>query len=200
MTRVVMAIGPVTLLLLTAGCVDLPVSDSRDPYGGYGNDGYRTYPDYDEEVVRDEHRHYPCDQLEDRIRFDKQKIATIDPSKHHKALQWYRDDLDNARRDRERCRDERDDRRDWQREERRDWERDRERERERERDRALQQQQDRQRQEQQMRAQCDKIRDRIRYDQQQVATIDASKHHKALQWFKDDIQNAERDLQRCGGR
>jgi hypothetical protein len=46
---------------------------------------------------------------------------------------------------------------------------------------------------------CRKVDDRIRYDRQQIATIDPSKHHKALQWYKDDLANAERDRSRCRG-
>lgn len=183
---------------LATGCIEVPVSDSPYHDGGYQNEGSRDYPDYDEAEYREEHKHYPCSKLEERIRFDRDKIATTDPAKHHKALQWYKDDLENARRDRERCRDERDDRGDWYHE--RNRERDREQEHERERDRAQQEERDRQRQQDQQRANCDKIRDRIRNDQHQIATIDASKHHKALQWFKDDLVNAERDLQKCGGR
>jgi hypothetical protein len=185
--------------MLAAGCIDIPVSDSRYPDGGYRDDGYRAYPDYDETQYEQEHRHFPCSQLEERIRFDKDKIATTDPSKHHKALQWFKDDLENARRDRERCRDERDDRGGWDRE--RDRERERDRDRDRDRDRAREQERERQNQQERARAECDKIRDRIRNDQHQVATIDVSKHHKAQQWFKDDLRNAERDLQqKCGGR
>lgn len=185
---------------LLAGCIGVPVSDSGYPDGGYRDEGYRGYPDYDDVDVQEEHRHYPCDKLEARIRYDKEKIATIDPSKHHKALQWYEDDLENARRDREQCREERrdydrdrDDRdRDRERERRRQWEEDRDRERRAE--------QDRQRREGEARARCAQIRDRIRNDQHQIATIDASQHHKALQWYKDDLVNANRDLAReCGG-
>lgn len=181
---------------MAAGCIEVPLSDSTYGNGGYRNEGYRDYPDYDEAEYQQEHQHYPCSKLEDRIRFDRDKIATTDPTKHHKALQWYKDDLENARRDREQCHDERRDRRDDDREH----EHDRERDRDRDRDRARQEERDRQRQQDQARANCDKIRDRIRNDQHQIATIDVSKHHKAQQWFKDDLVNAQRDLQRCGGR
>lgn len=38
--------------------------------------------------------------LVDRMRFDRQKIQEIEPTgRHRKALQWYKDDLGNARRD-----------------------------------------------------------------------------------------------------
>jgi hypothetical protein len=150
--------------------------ESPYPEGGYG--GYGGY-DEDERVWESEHRRYSCDQVEGRIRYDRDKIASIDPTKHHKALQWYKDDLQNAERDRYECRDyfrERHEQSDWER---------------RENLREQQAQQERQRE------QCAKIQQRIAYDRQQVATIDPSKHHKALQWFKDDLRNAERDLASC---
>ena len=38
-------------------------------------------------------------QLMDRLRFDREKINEIAPTgRHRKALQWYKDDLQNARR------------------------------------------------------------------------------------------------------
>ena len=170
---------------LAQGCSDL--TDSGRGRGPWDDGGYREYPergydDSDERLWGSEHRSYPCDQVEGRIRYDREKISSIDPSQHHKALQWYKDDLQNAERDREGCRDyfhERHEQEDWQR---------RENQREAEAQRERQQQQ------------CAKIQDRIRYDRQQIATIDPSKHHKALQWFKDDLRNAERDLDNCHRR
>jgi hypothetical protein len=46
-----------------------------------------------------------CAQIEDRIDLDRGKIDEIEPTgRHRDALQWYRDDLVNARRDLDRCR------------------------------------------------------------------------------------------------
>ena len=166
---------------LTQACVDVPLAGS-----GLSSDrNPDRYPDYDRaydderEWEGREHRRYSCGEIRDRIRFDQDKIATIDPSKHHKALQWYKDDLRNAENDMEGCRDEwrraeeeRQD--DWRRRERRDDER-----------------------REQQRQQCAKIEDRIRFDRDKIATTDPSQHPKALQWYKDDLRNAERDLQSC---
>jgi hypothetical protein len=45
---------------------------------------------------------------------------------------------------------------------------------------------------------CWAIRDRIRYDRDQVEKIEPTGgHHKAMQWYKDDIQNARNDLRTC---
>jgi hypothetical protein len=171
--------------LLVQGCLG-------GPGGGLSDDGYRDYPEvhdypdrplydgpygyYDDdderEWARREHRRYGCAEIGDRIRYDREKIRTIDPSKHHKALQWYKDDLRNAERDRDRCRAEIESRHQRRQVEER----------------------------QQRRGECRKIRDRIRFDQQKIATTDPSKHHKALQWYKDDLRNAERDLQNCRSR
>lgn len=47
-----------------------------------------------------------CGEILDRIDNDRGKIAEIAPTgRHRKALQWYRDDLQNAHRDLNRCRD-----------------------------------------------------------------------------------------------
>ena len=49
--------------------------------------------------------HGRCASIEDRIDNDRQKVREIEPTgRHRDALQWYRDDLDNARRDLDRCR------------------------------------------------------------------------------------------------
>jgi hypothetical protein len=46
-----------------------------------------------------------CGEILDRMRFDGAKIREIEPTgRHRKALQWYRDDLGNARNDLDRCR------------------------------------------------------------------------------------------------
>jgi hypothetical protein len=46
-----------------------------------------------------------CAQIEDRINLDHEKIEEIEPTgRHRDALQWYRDDLVDARRDLDHCR------------------------------------------------------------------------------------------------
>ncbi len=46
-----------------------------------------------------------CAEIEDRINLDHDKIDQIEPTgRHRDALQWYRDDLVNARHDLDRCR------------------------------------------------------------------------------------------------
>lgn len=186
---------------LTQGCIDIPVSGSglrqdpyyderRYPYGQrrYPEDDYGGYPE-----VEREHDHYPCSKVDERIRYDRQKIATIDPSEHHKALQWYKDDLQNALRDKEHCRRE---------EHGREWESERahRREEERRRDREAERARERERDQARAQAECQKNRERIRYDQQKLAQIPPEQHKKAAQWYRDDIRNAERDLQRGGCR
>jgi len=160
------------------GCIDIPIADSGDtsPWGL----GSSTYPDYDrgydyddERAWEREHRRYGCSDVENRIRYDRAKLASIDPSKHHKAAQWYRDDLSDAERDREECR------RQW------DWQRKRDRDRRDDDGRADQ------------RADCAKIRSRIASDRAKLKEINPSKHHKAAQWYQDDLRNAERELAAC---
>jgi hypothetical protein len=91
----------------------------RDRRWRYGRD-YRDYRDYDDWGWR--RRHYDRDyryghpyygnygysgrndpgyaKLMDRMRNDQAKIAEIEPTgRHRKALQWYKDDLNNAERD-----------------------------------------------------------------------------------------------------
>ena len=181
---------------LVAACTDLANTgsaltsegypDSRDPY--YGRDPY-SGPDpyynrgngYGQEREWETQAHPPinCAQLGDRIRLDRQKIAEIDPAKHHKALQWYRDDLQNAERDRDQCRDY-----EWYPQQRRE--------------EARHEEQRRQQAEiQRQQAKCQQIADRMRIDRAKIAEIDPQKHHKALQWYKDDLRNAERDMQSC---
>ncbi len=46
-----------------------------------------------------------CSSIAGRIGFNQRKIVEITPTgRHRRALQWYRDDLANARRDLYRCR------------------------------------------------------------------------------------------------
>ena len=46
-----------------------------------------------------------CGEIMDRMRFNRAKIREIEPTgRHRKALQWYKEDSDNARRDLDRCR------------------------------------------------------------------------------------------------
>jgi Spy/CpxP family protein refolding chaperone len=46
-----------------------------------------------------------CGEILDRMRFNRAKIREIEPTgRHRKALQWYKDDTDNARKDLDRCR------------------------------------------------------------------------------------------------
>jgi hypothetical protein len=181
---------------LMAGCTELAnmgsgltssgYPDSSDPY--YGRDPYSGRDpyygrgiEYGEEREWETRAHPPidCAHIGDRIRLDRQKIAEIDPAKHHKALQWYRDDLQNAERDRDQCRDY-------------EWYRHRQREEARHEE-QLRQQAEIQRQQ----AKCQQIADRMRIDRAKIAEIDPQRHHKALQWYKDDLRNAERDMQSC---
>jgi hypothetical protein len=168
---------------LTPGCLEGPGlgPSGLGGTGGYG--GSSIYDDDEAEWERREHQRYACSEIDDRIDYDRAKIDEISPTgRHKKALQWYRDDLRNAERERERCRDagytgwrkekrERREDKQWQREE-----------------------QERRRQEQAK--ECDKMRERIRFDQSKANEIAATgRHKKALQWYKDDIANAQRYLQ-----
>ena len=154
--------------------------DSRD--SGYGRDpNYGRGYDYGQEREWETRAHPPinCAEISDRIRLDRQKIAEIDPAKHHKALQWYRDDLQNAERDGQQCREYQ-----WYEHQQREG--------------ARHEEQQRQQAEiQRQRAKCQQIADRMRIDRAKIAEIDPAKHHKALQWYKDDLRNAERDNQSC---
>lgn len=187
------AVAAVLAAALTQACIEVPVSGPGlrdDPY--YDSQRYPEEYGWYPEVER-EHDHYPCSKLDERIRYDRQKIATIDPSRHHKALQWYEDDLQNALRDKQHCRGE-------ERERQRDWERERQRNRQRERDLEAQRERERQRAQARAQAECQKNRERIRFDQAKLAQIPPGRHQKAAQWYRDDIRNAERDLQRGGCR
>ncbi len=45
---------------------------------------------------------------------------------------------------------------------------------------------------------CGAIHQRIHYDRDQAHEIEPTgRHKKALQWYRDDIQNAENDLHTC---
>jgi hypothetical protein len=85
--------------------------------------GWRRHHDHDDgdddwwkDHQRDEWRHHRrrhdrddtdarCGEIMDRMRFNNSKIREIEPSgRHRKALQWYRDDNVNARKDLDRCR------------------------------------------------------------------------------------------------
>jgi hypothetical protein len=171
---------------LVAGCV--PVSTGGPPLS---NDAY-GYPDYAREREYQEerewearaHQHYACADIGDRIAYDRQKISEIAPTgRHQKALQWYRDDLQNAERDAEGCRDYR-----WgeRRRQEEEW-------RARQEDEQARRARDRQR--------CEQIEQRIRFDRAKIDEIDPTgRHQKAEQWYRDDLQNAQRDLASCRGR
>ena len=170
---------------LTPGCIEgLDLGPSS--LGGDG--GYRSsstyYEDEDEaQWERREHLRYACSEIDDRIDYDRAKIDEISPTgQHKKALQWYRDDLHNAERDREKCRDA--GFTGWQ-----------QQKRERREDQQWQHEEQERRKQEQAR-ECDKMRERIRFDQSKVNEIaPTGQHKKALQWYKDDIANAQRYLQ-----
>ena len=46
-----------------------------------------------------------CGKIIDRIEYDRSKIDEIEPGRHEKAKQWYIDDIRNAERDLDRCRE-----------------------------------------------------------------------------------------------
>jgi hypothetical protein len=169
---------------VTPGCIeglDLGPS-SLGGSGGYG--GSSPYYDEDEaEWERREHQRYACSEIADRIDYDRAKIDEISATgRHLKALQWYRDDLRNAEREREKCREA--GYTGWQQEKR-----------ERREDKQWQREEQERRRQEQAR-ECDKMRERIRFDQSKVNEIaPTGRHKKALQWYKDDIANAQRYLQ-----
>jgi len=79
--------SPFVAVVLLAGSMSAGCAESRDRWA------YRRYADR------------RCAQIEDRIDFDHAKIEEIEPTgRHRDALQWYRDDLVDARRDLDRCR------------------------------------------------------------------------------------------------
>lgn len=165
------------------GCANVPTGGPGYPGTASGYPDYAREREYEDEREWEtrQHQHYACAEIGDRIAVDRQKIDEIAPTgRHKKALQWYRDDLDNARRDAEGCRD-------YRGEERR---REQEVWHEREEDERARREQERQR--------CAQIEQRIRFDQQKIAEIDPTgRHQKAEQWYRDDIKNAQRDLASC---
>jgi hypothetical protein len=61
---------------------------------------HKHHKDGDEAYREDER----CADIRDRIHFDRSKIHEIEPTgRHRKALQWYKDDLGNAKKDLDRC-------------------------------------------------------------------------------------------------
>jgi DNA repair ATPase RecN len=186
-------------LTLTSACSELANTasglgggtypDSRDPYYGSPDPYYGRDPYYRPGYGYGQDREYEtlaappvdCAKINDRIRFDRQKIAEITPTgQHRKALQWYKDDLQNAERDRDQCGAYES----YQR---------------RQREQARHEEQRRQQAEiQRQHAKCQQIADRIRYDQAKITEITPTgQHRKALQWYKDDLKNAQRDMQAC---
>ncbi len=178
--RLIVSLFAAFAAALMSGCTELAnmgsgltssgYPDSRDPYYGGGpysgrDPSYGRGIDYDQEREWETQARPPvdCAHIGDRIRLDRQKIADIDPAKHPKALQWYRDDLQNAERDRDQCRDYEFYRR-QQREEARHEE-------------QMRQQAEIRRQQ----AKCQQIVDRMRIDRAKIAEIDPQKHPKALQ-------------------
>ena len=45
-----------------------------------------------------------CGAIHERIRYDSERVRQIDPAKHPKARQWYKDDIHNAENDLRSCR------------------------------------------------------------------------------------------------
>jgi hypothetical protein len=170
---------------------DLPIdSGNSQPWdgggrGGYGGGGggYGGYPDYDRGYqVEDEraweraHEHYSCAEVQRRLDYDRQKLSGIDPSKHHKAAQWYRDDIYEAEQDWHEC----------QREHRLEADHRRQEEERYAHEAAANAQ-----------AACAKLRSRVANDRAKLAEIDPSKHHKAAKYYQDDLHDAERQLAAC---
>jgi hypothetical protein len=58
-----------------------------------------------EERGREEAFRARCGRIIDRIENDRAKIDEIDPAQHPRARQWFIDDLHNAERDLDRCRE-----------------------------------------------------------------------------------------------
>ena len=158
---------------------DLPIDSGGSEGWGGGGYGGSSYPDYDRGyAIEDErawdraHEHYSCADVERRLRYDRAKLSGIDASKHHKAAQWYRDDIDDAEQDWHECQRAYD-------HHRRDDER---RARDAEAD---------------ARADCAKLRNRVATDRAKLSGIDPKKHHKAAKYYEDDLRDAERDLAAC---
>lgn len=105
-----------------------PVFADPPPWAGVWRHGDHSDRDWDDDddrrerrrEWRREHRNYDdrgyrgsgnrnydakCAQIDDRMRNDRNKINEIAPTgRHKKALQWYKDDMENARRDMANCR------------------------------------------------------------------------------------------------
>jgi hypothetical protein len=63
------------------------------------------YDDFDHHHHKHDHDDGRCREIVERIHNDRAKIREIEPTgRHRKALQWYRDDLGNARNDLAACR------------------------------------------------------------------------------------------------
>ena len=126
-----MIFGGALLAFGAVGCADLVDPGDSRPWGGGGGYGGNRYPDYDRGYSIEEERAWEreqrrradwerrqrdrdrddradqradCAKLRNRIASDRAKLAEINPSKHHKAAQWYQDDLRNAERQLAACR------------------------------------------------------------------------------------------------
>ena len=76
--------------------------DDDDWWKGHDRDEWKKHHYKHKHDREDDSR---CDQIRDRIRFNKSKIREIEPTgRHRKALQWYKDDTGNAYNDLDRCR------------------------------------------------------------------------------------------------
>lgn len=106
----------------------LPAKADPPPWAGVWRHNKHVDRDWDDDDWEDRHRDWHrrndpdrsegryygggygsfdarCGQIVDRMRTDRNKIREIEPTgRHRKALQWYRDDLENARRDMANCR------------------------------------------------------------------------------------------------
>jgi hypothetical protein len=58
--------------------------------------------DHDGHVHGDNTR--DCGAIHERIRYDSERVHQIDPAKHPKARQWYKDDINNTKNDLRNCR------------------------------------------------------------------------------------------------
>jgi hypothetical protein len=73
----------------------------------YDHDHYNDHHG-DHDSDHDGHPHgnntRDCGAIHERIRYDNERVHQIDPAKHPKARQWYKDDINNARNDLRSCR------------------------------------------------------------------------------------------------
>jgi hypothetical protein len=87
-----------------------PARADPPPWAGKWKHKHRHDDDRDWEYRRGHRRDRDdvrarCGKIMDRLAFNRAKIREIEPSgRHKKALQWYRDDNENARRDLDNCR------------------------------------------------------------------------------------------------